>query len=150
MIPLGVRVQGFRKKANLTRRELADRMGIKLEDTITRIEMRITKPQPWTILKISQALGVTFQELIEGTDFEASISDLRVIPGQTVIAYRDPDAKLRVLFYDDNDAPYTGGECKRFRCYAGKPHMHCCADCPDKSKCEVACQNSPDKCGLYE
>lgn len=151
MIPIGVRVLGLRKKANLTRKELADKMGIKLEDTITRIEMQITKPQPWTLLKMAQALDIAFTELIDGTDFEDSISELRVIPGQTVIAYRDADNKLRILYYPDENAPdaYAGGHCERFRCYKGRPHMHCCFDCPERNGCDVACQNSPDKCGLY-
>ena len=150
MIPIGQRVLSYRKIANLTRKELAVKMGLKLEDTITRIEMGETKPQPWTILKLALALGMTFQEFVAGTDFEANITDLRLIPNQTVVTYRDADSKLRILYYSDNDiAPYEGGRCERFRCYAGKGHNHCCADCPEKQTCADACMNDPAKCGLY-
>ena len=150
MIPIGQRVLCCRKLANLTRKELACKMGLKLEGTITRIEMGETKPQPWTILKMALALGMTFQEFISGTDYEASISEFCVIPNQTVIAYRDADLKLRILYHSESDTvPYLGGMCERFQCYAGLGHNHCCYDCPNKARCGVACENDPAKCGLY-
>ena len=150
MITIGQRVQCFRDSYGLTRDELCAKMGVRTTETIAKIEKGTAKPQPNTILKLAQAFGCSFVEFIRGTDFEASISQLRVIPSQTVITYCDENQKTRTLYHpDENAPPYSGGECERFRCYRGHPHMHCCRDCEEYNFCDVRCMNDPHKCGLY-
>lgn len=147
---IGQKVLMLRKRAGLTREEISAKIGVKNTDVLMRTELSRTKPQPWTLLRIADALGMSFCDLIADTDFEDSISELRTIPNQTVIAYRDSEHKLRILFQPDENAKrYDGGSCTRFRCYAGQPHMHCCYDCPDSVKCPDACENDPKNCGLY-
>ena len=147
---IGRKVLILRKKARLTRTELSDKIGLKTNDTLERIEMQVAKPQAWTLLKICQAFDIPFDEMIRDTDFAEGITDFQVLHNQTVYCYRNSDNKKIVLFQPMEKAKeYEGGNCKIFSCAAGRPHMHCCADCEDRENCPEVCQNNPSRCGCY-
>jgi transcriptional regulator with XRE-family HTH domain len=62
---IGIRIYIIRKELNLTQKELAEMAGISIA-TLKKAEKGIHKPTPATLLKLSEALNVTYEFLRYG------------------------------------------------------------------------------------
>ena len=60
---VGERIKAARKKAGMTQKELADKLGIPYQG-ISQYERGIRKPKIDTLVKIADSLGVTLEELL--------------------------------------------------------------------------------------
>ena len=63
---LGKRIKILRENAHLTQEKLAEKSGISL-DYLGKIEVNINKPGLKTLIKLSDALGISFKDIF---DFE--------------------------------------------------------------------------------
>ena len=57
-------IRELRQRKLLSQRELAEQAGVS-ETTIVKLEMGATKPQPRTLRKIAQALGISAEEMAD-------------------------------------------------------------------------------------
>lgn len=146
---IGKKIQALRKQAGLTQHELAALMDSP-RATLYHIEGDTRRPSDGKLRMIASALGITFLELIEDTDYldDAEIEEQHT--GCTVLVLRDKVSRQkRIIYYHEpSPEPYTGRLCKLTACQMGYPHRHCCWDCEiyRTMGCPAACLNHPDQC----
>lgn len=68
---IGENIKAARKKAGLTQKGLADKLGIPYQG-ISQYERGIRKPKLETLDRIATALGVSLETLLDGVNFENS------------------------------------------------------------------------------
>ena len=57
-------IRELRQRKLLSQRELAEKAGVS-ETTIVKLEMGATKPQPRTLRKIAEALGIETEQMAD-------------------------------------------------------------------------------------
>ena len=57
-------IRELRQRKLLSQRELAQKAGVS-ETTIVKLEMGATKPQPRTLRKIAEALGISAEDMAD-------------------------------------------------------------------------------------
>ena len=67
---IGNRIKKYRAMANISQRELADRIGMS-QQQLSQYELGVRHPKPETVNRIANALGVSYDALIPGITFEA-------------------------------------------------------------------------------
>jgi transcriptional regulator with XRE-family HTH domain len=61
---MAVGIRELRQRKLLSQRELAEKAGVS-ETTIVKLELGVTKPQPRTLRKIAEALGLSAEEMAD-------------------------------------------------------------------------------------
>ncbi len=71
----GKRIRQLRKKANMTQKELALKIGYKDKQIINAYEKDGANPTAFTLLQLSMALGVSLEELFDFSDLDNDDND---------------------------------------------------------------------------
>ena len=111
---IGDLIKEARKKANLTQKELGQRIGLSYQ-SIAQWENNLRKPKPETLQKIANALGVSIWSLsAAGSPLEFSygflsgLEEERSIRSAFNYTYSKKEQELIDLFFELND----DGQCK--------------------------------------
>lgn len=97
---IGDYISMLRKKKQLTQKELADRLGV-TDKAVSKWERGAGYPDISILKPLSDILGVTVNELLEGEDREVTQREPQGVPAQAET--ENPDASVsRVLEYADN------------------------------------------------